>query len=99
MNIHRLIHKHYLSIFFFIILLVLTFSLLMERSNAWAAQDISNNSDNVEDMSGLMSAMNMYDLSPPKTAPDFTLMSLDGSKIQLSELRGNVVLLSFWATW
>ena len=32
-------------------------------------------------------------------APDFTVEMLDGSKITLSELRGKVVLVSFWATW
>ena len=32
-------------------------------------------------------------------APDFTVEMLDGSKVTLSELRGKVVLLSFWATW
>jgi peroxiredoxin len=32
-------------------------------------------------------------------APDFTLEALDGSVITLSELRGRVVLINFWATW
>ena len=32
-------------------------------------------------------------------APDFTLEVTDGSTVTLSELRGKVVLLSFWATW
>lgn len=32
-------------------------------------------------------------------APDFTLKSNDGSNIRLSELRGEVVLINFWATW
>jgi len=32
-------------------------------------------------------------------APDFTLTSVDGEPITLSQLRGKVVLLDFWATW
>ena len=32
-------------------------------------------------------------------APNFTLKSLSGKNIKLSELTGNVVLLNFWATW
>lgn len=32
-------------------------------------------------------------------AGDFELQSLDGSTVQLSGLRGKVVVLNFWATW
>lgn len=32
-------------------------------------------------------------------APDFTLQTLDGKQVQLSALRGKIVLLNFWATW
>jgi cytochrome c biogenesis protein CcmG/thiol:disulfide interchange protein DsbE len=32
-------------------------------------------------------------------APDFTLKTLDGKEITLSQLKGKVVLLDFWATW
>jgi cytochrome oxidase Cu insertion factor (SCO1/SenC/PrrC family) len=32
-------------------------------------------------------------------APDFTLVAPDGTKISLSDFRGKVVLLNFWATW
>ena len=32
-------------------------------------------------------------------APDFTLAKLDGSKVRLSELRGQPVVINFWATW
>lgn len=32
-------------------------------------------------------------------APDFTLKTLDGQEISLSQLKGKVVLLDFWATW
>jgi peroxiredoxin len=32
-------------------------------------------------------------------APDFTVTDLDGRKLNLSDFRGKVVLLDFWATW
>jgi len=34
-----------------------------------------------------------------KIAPDFTLQSLDGRSVKLSDFRGKAVLLNFWATW
>lgn len=32
-------------------------------------------------------------------APDFSLASLDGGTLKLSDFRGKAVLLNFWATW
>jgi len=32
-------------------------------------------------------------------APDFTLETLDGEQVRLSDLRGQVLLVNFWATW
>lgn len=32
-------------------------------------------------------------------APDFTLDTVDGSKLTLSSYKGKVVILDFWATW
>ena len=32
-------------------------------------------------------------------APNFTLKTLDGKSLKLSDLRGKAVLLNFWATW
>jgi peroxiredoxin len=42
--------------------------------------------------------------SPPgpavsQVAPDFSGKTLDGTPFHLSELRGKVVVLDFWATW
>lgn len=33
------------------------------------------------------------------SAPDFTLTTLDGKKVKLSDYHGKAVLLNFWATW
>ncbi len=32
-------------------------------------------------------------------APDFTLTDLEGNLLRLSDLRGKVVFINFWATW
>lgn len=34
-----------------------------------------------------------------KPAPDFTLMDPDGNEHTLSKMRGDIVVLDFWATW
>lgn len=35
----------------------------------------------------------------PNPAPDFTLKSRTGDNLKLSELRGKVILINFWASW
>jgi len=35
----------------------------------------------------------------PEIAPDFTVRTLEGDAITLSELRGSPVVINFWATW
>lgn len=36
---------------------------------------------------------------PGETSPDFTLKSKDGGNMRLSEQRGNIVIVNFWASW
>lgn len=40
--------------------------------------------------------------APPKVgdiAPPFELTMIDGSKLSLADMRGDVIVLNFWATW
>lgn len=37
--------------------------------------------------------------SLPEYAPDFVLTDLEGEQVRLEDLRGQTVVLNFWATW
>jgi len=34
-----------------------------------------------------------------RPAPDFTLLDINGNDIKLSDFKGQVIILDFWATW
>ncbi len=38
-------------------------------------------------------------LAAGDTAPNFVAQTLDGADLKLSDLRGKLVLIDFWATW
>ena len=44
-------------------------------------------------------AQALFEVAQRKQAPDFVLEDTDGKKHRLSDLRGKVVLVNFWATW
>lgn len=45
------------------------------------------------------SAPSFHELTEGEMAPEFTAFLADGSTFTLSEQKGKVVLLNFWATW
>jgi len=50
-------------------------------------------------VAGLLMINPAWSASTSGPAPNFTLKSLSGKNLKLSELAGNVVLINFWASW
>jgi len=48
---------------------------------------------------GWPSPASAADIAPGASAPDFQLTSSDGKTVSLSSLKGQVVLINFWASW
>lgn len=55
-------------------------------------------SDDVHEL-GTVTAKLFDTLEPGELAPDFVAERLDGGTMRLSEYRGQLVVLDFWATW
>lgn len=47
----------------------------------------------------LYAAAGVMEVADPLAAPEFALTTIEGRTIDSSRLRGNVVLVNFWATW
>lgn len=59
-------------------------------------QDQASEENNTDDQEGEEVEADIKAGSP---APDFTVERLDGETVSLSDYKGKIVLLNFWATW
>jgi peroxiredoxin len=77
--------KRWLLIAFGVGLFVTAFTPLPERVSEW--------------MAGRGAATTGCSPDAPAANLDFTIKDMDGSDVKLASLKGQVVLLNFWATW
>ncbi len=61
-------------------------------------EDTDTNEEQVLDVGELAVKLNSQ-LCKGQAAPLFDVETLDGKRIRLQDLRGKIVLLSFWASW
>lgn len=79
----------------FFLLLIALFSLVVLSACGGGQEDQSQSSaDTSADTSGLVVGGEVGNL-----APDFNLENIAGGNLQLSSLKGKVVIIDFWDTW
>ncbi len=75
------------------------FTLLGCNKNVSNAKNGNNDLSLSNTSSAALSTANMNSETDNQKAPAFTLQDVNGKKISLSDYKGKVVIVDFWATW
>ena len=77
--------------------ILFVFMILFMTTGIWGCQKTDESNDSVKQTGD--STSNVETQNAKNLAPDFTLKLTDGKDIKLSDHKGKIVIIDFWATW
>ncbi len=82
-----------------IIIAFIAFFIILEKDESEVKTVNNEIEDNVEQVEKDVDKEEVQAESVDMGAPGFTLENLDGEQVSLSDYKGKIVFLNFWATW
>ena len=77
--------------------ILFVFMILFMTTGIWGCQKTGESNDSLKQTGD--STSNVETQNAKNLAPDFTLKLTDGKDIKLSDHKGKIVIIDFWATW
>ena len=77
--------------------ILFVFMILFMTTGIWGCQKNGESNDSLKQIDDTTS--NVETQNAKNLAPDFTLKLTDGKDIKLSDHKGKIVIIDFWATW